>query len=61
MKNVFERKIKRGKEVKGRQGKERKQLLNDFRKRTRYWKLKEEAVDSTRGKDKNDVKTKDKM
>ena len=40
IKYVFERKIKRGKEVTGRQVKRRKQLLNDLRKKTRYWKLK---------------------
>ena len=63
LKHVTEGKIKRGKEVTGRQEKRRKQLLNDLRERknTRYWKLKEAALDRTRGKDESDGKTKNKM
>jgi len=33
--------------VTGRQGRRRKQLLNDFKKTTAYWTLKEEAEDYT--------------
>jgi len=31
----------------GRQGRRRKQLLDDFKERWRYWKSKEEAIDRT--------------
>ena len=34
-------------EVTGRQGRERKQLLDDLKKMRGYWKLKEEALDYT--------------
>ena len=32
-------------EVTGRQGRRRKRLLDDLKETTRYWKLKEEALD----------------
>ena len=38
-----ERRIK----VTGRRGRRRKQLLNDLKETRGYWKLKEEALDST--------------
>jgi hypothetical protein len=31
----------------GRRGRRRKQLLDDLKKKRRYWKLKEEALDCT--------------
>jgi hypothetical protein len=31
----------------GRRGRRRKQLLDDFKEKRRYWKLKEEALDHT--------------
>jgi hypothetical protein len=34
-------------EVTGRQGRRRKQLLDDLKKTRGYWKLKEEALDRT--------------
>jgi predicted AlkP superfamily pyrophosphatase or phosphodiesterase len=34
-------------EVTGRRGRRRKQLLDDFKEKRRYWKLKEEALDRT--------------
>jgi hypothetical protein len=33
--------------MKGRQGRRRKQLLDDLKGKRRYWKLKEEALDRT--------------
>jgi len=43
LKHVIEGKI----EVTGRQGRRRKQLLDDLKKNREYWKLKEEALDCT--------------
>jgi hypothetical protein len=34
----------------GRRGRRRKQLLDDIKEKTRYWKLKEEALDRTLGR-----------
>ena len=34
-------------EVTGRRGRRNKQLLDDFKERRRYWKLKEETLDRT--------------
>jgi hypothetical protein len=34
-------------EMTGRRGRRRKQLLDDLKKKRRYWKLKEEALDRT--------------
>jgi hypothetical protein len=47
LKHVIEGKIEGGIEVTGRRGRRRKQLLNDLKENRRYWKLKEEALDST--------------
>jgi len=33
--------------VTGRRGRRRKQLLEDLKEKTRYWKLKDEALDCT--------------
>jgi hypothetical protein len=45
LKHVIEGKVERRIEVMGRQGKIRKQLLDDLREKRGYWKLKEEALD----------------
>jgi hypothetical protein len=48
LKHVIEGKIEGRVEVKGRQGRRRKQLLVALRETTGYLKLKEEAIDRTR-------------
>jgi hypothetical protein len=47
LKYITEGKTKQGTEVTGRQGKRRKQLLNNVKETRGYWKLKEEALDCT--------------
>jgi hypothetical protein len=47
LKHVIEGKIEGGIEVPGRQRRRRKQLLCDVKEKRGYWKLKEEALDST--------------
>jgi hypothetical protein len=47
LKHITEEKIEEGTEVTQRQGRMRKQLLDDFQERRGYWKLKEEAPDHT--------------
>jgi hypothetical protein len=37
----------RDEEMMGRRGRRRKQLLDDLKEKTRYWKSKEEALDRT--------------
>jgi hypothetical protein len=44
---VIEEKLEGGIYVMGRRGRRRKQLLDDFKEKKRYWKLKEEALDRT--------------
>jgi hypothetical protein len=44
---VIEGKLEERIEMTGRRGKRRKQLLDDLKEKTRYWKLKEEALDRT--------------
>jgi hypothetical protein len=44
---VIEGKLEGRIEMTGRRGKRRKQLLDDLKEKTRYWKLKEEALDHT--------------
>jgi hypothetical protein len=44
---VIEGKLEGRIEVTGRGGRRRKQLLHDLQEKRRYWKLKEEALDST--------------
>jgi hypothetical protein len=45
LKHVIEGEIEGRIEVTGRRGRRRKQLLDDFKKTTSYWTLKEGAVD----------------
>ena len=47
LKHDIEGKVERGIEVKERQGRRGKQLLNDLKERRVCWKLKEEALDRT--------------
>jgi hypothetical protein len=47
LKHVIEGKLEGGTEITGRRGRRRKQLLDDLKKKRRYWKLKEEALDRT--------------
>jgi hypothetical protein len=47
LKHVIERKLEGRVEMMGRRGIRRKQLLDDLKKKRRYWKLKEEALDCT--------------
>jgi hypothetical protein len=47
LKHIIERKIEGRIEVTGRQGRRRKQLLNDCKEKRGYWKLKEEASNRT--------------
>jgi hypothetical protein len=47
LKHVIEGKIKARIKVTGRRGRRHKQLLDDFKERAGYWKLKEEALDRT--------------
>jgi hypothetical protein len=44
---VIERKLEGRIEMKGRRGRRRKKLLDDLKEKSRYWKLKEEALDRT--------------
>ena len=43
----FEGKLERRLEMMGRLGRRRKQLLNGLKEKSRYWKLKEGAIDRT--------------
>ena len=47
LQQVIEGKIKGGIEVKGRRGRRRRKLLDDFKERRGYSHLKEEALDRT--------------
>jgi hypothetical protein len=47
LKHVTEGEMEEGMEVARRQGRRRKQLLDDGKETRRYWKLKEEALDCT--------------
>jgi hypothetical protein len=47
IKHVIEGKIEGTVKVTGRQGRRRKQLLDDLKETRGYWKLKEEALDRT--------------
>ena len=47
IKHVTEGKIEEAVEVRGRQGRRRKQLLDDLKGTRGYWKLKQEALDRT--------------
>jgi len=47
LKDVIEGKVERGIEVTRRRGRRRKKLLDDFKKKIIYWKLKKEALDGT--------------
>jgi hypothetical protein len=42
---VIEGKLEGRPEITGRQGRRRRQLLDDLKEKRRYWKLKEEALD----------------
>jgi hypothetical protein len=46
-KHVIEGKLEGGVEATGRRGRRCKQLLDDLKKKRGYWKLEEEALDST--------------
>jgi hypothetical protein len=47
LKHVTEGKLEGRIEMTGRRGRRHKQLLDDLKGKRRYWKLKEEALDST--------------
>jgi hypothetical protein len=47
LKQMIEGKLEGRIEMKRRRGRRRKQLLDDLKKKRRYWKLKEEALDRT--------------
>jgi hypothetical protein len=47
LKHLIEGKLEGRIEMTGRRGRRRKQLLDDLKKKRRYWKLKEEALDRT--------------
>jgi hypothetical protein len=47
LKHVIEGKLEGRIEMTGRRGRRRKPLLDDFKEKRRYWKLKEEALDRT--------------
>jgi hypothetical protein len=47
LKHVIKGKLEERIEMTGRRGRRRKQLLDDFKEKRRYWKLKEEALDRT--------------
>jgi hypothetical protein len=47
LKHVIEGKLEGRIEMTGGRGRRRKQLLDDFQEKRRYWKLKEEALDRT--------------
>jgi hypothetical protein len=49
LKHLIEKKIERGIEVQGRQGRRRTQLLHDLKETRGYWKFKQEARDFGRG------------
>jgi hypothetical protein len=44
LKHVIEGKIEGKVKVTGKRGRRRKKLLDDFKEKTNYWKLKEEAL-----------------
>jgi hypothetical protein len=44
---VIEGKLEGRREITGKRGRRRKQLLDDVKEKRRYWKLKEEALDRT--------------
>jgi hypothetical protein len=44
---VIEGKLEERVEMTGRRGRKCKQLLDDFKKKRRYWKVKKEALDRT--------------
>jgi hypothetical protein len=46
LKHVIEGKLEGRIEMTGRRGRRRKQLLDDLKEKRRYWKLKEESLDS---------------
>ena len=50
LKHVIEEKIERRTEVNGRGGRRSKHVLGDLKKKTGYWKLKQEAVTRTLGR-----------
>jgi hypothetical protein len=45
LKHVIEGKVEGRIDMTGRRGRRRKQLLEDLKEKSRYWKLKEEALD----------------
>jgi hypothetical protein len=47
LQHIIEAKIEEGIDVTGRQGRRRKQLLDDLKERRGYWKLKGDALDRT--------------
>jgi hypothetical protein len=47
LKHVIEGKLEGRREMMGRRGRRREQLLDDLKEKRRYWKLKEEALDCT--------------
>jgi hypothetical protein len=47
LKHVIEGKLEARIEMTGRRGRRRKQLLDELKRKRRYWKLKEEALDRT--------------
>ena len=47
LKRIIEGQIEEGREVTGRQGRRRKQLLDGVKERRGYWKLKQDVLDST--------------
>jgi hypothetical protein len=47
LKQAIEGKLEGRREMTGRRGIRRKQLLDDLKEKRRYWKLKEEALDRT--------------
>jgi hypothetical protein len=47
LKHVIEGKLEGRKEMTGRRGRRRKQLLDGLKENRRYWKLNEEALDRT--------------
>jgi hypothetical protein len=47
LKHVIDGKLEGRIEMTGRRGRRRKQLLDDFMEKRRYWKLKEEVLDRT--------------
>jgi hypothetical protein len=47
LKHVIDGKVESRIEMMGRRGRRRKQILDDLKEKSRYWKLKEEALDCT--------------